>query len=266
MHTGKWPGPDWTPWLQWTDSPPTVADIDGDGDNEVIGVPNVEENEPYETIAHAVMVLEGAFGDGDRSAMRLPQWEILPQTDHPYPRGADDYYPPTGVPAPAIVNLVGDARPEIVVPGNDGYIYAFGPDAALLWRFDFAGGSERTYASETTIADLNRDGRPEVVFVTYALAPGSGRLVVLANSGALLYDVTLPNQGENGNGIGGAAAPTIGDIDGPGQGDGSLEILVMTFDHGLDVFTVPGSDGNCLAWPTGRGNLLRNGHGPAYAR
>jgi hypothetical protein len=45
-----------------------------------------------------------------------------------------------------------------------------------------------------------------------------------------------------------------------------LEIVVTTFDHGLDVYRVPGSGTNCLPWPTGRGNLLRNGAGPATAR
>ncbi len=40
---------------------------------------------------------------------------------------------------------------------------------------------------------------------------------------------------------------------------------MTTFDHGIDVFTVPGSAANCLPWPTGRGNLLRNGAGPAAA-
>jgi hypothetical protein len=29
----------------------------------------------------------------------------------------------------------------------------------------------------------------------------------------------------------------------------------------VDVFRVPGSQANCMAWPTGRGNLLRNGQG-----
>jgi hypothetical protein len=260
LHTGEWPGPSWTPWLQWTASPPSVADVDGDGDNEVIGVPNVEENEPYETIAHAFMVLEGSYGDGSRSARRLAGWEELPETDHPWARGAGDWYPPDGVPAPSVASILGDTRPEIVAPGNDGFMYGIGPDADLLWRFNYAMGAAKTFASEATIADLNRDGRPEVIFTTYALRPDAGRLVVLANTGALLYDVTLPAQGDNGNGIGGPAAPTVGDVD----GDGALEVLVMTFDHGLDVFTVAGSGDNCLPWPTGRGNLLRNGRGPAY--
>jgi len=48
------------------------------------------------------------------------------------------------------------------------------------------------------------------------------------------------------------------------NGDGTLEIVLLTFDHGVDVFTVPGSGSKCLPWPTGRGNLLRNGQGPAY--
>jgi len=82
---------------------------------------------------------------------------------------------------------------------------------------------------------------------------------VLSNTGALLFDVTLPAQGTNGNGIGVPAAPTIADLD----GDGALEIVVVTFDHGMDVFTVPGSGDNCLLWPTGRGGYLRAGTGPS---
>jgi outer membrane protein assembly factor BamB len=75
------------------------------------------------------------------------------------------------------------------------------------------------------------------------------------DTGALLWDVVLPGQGTNGNGIGIPAAPTIADLD----GDGQLDIIVSTFDHGIDVFSVPGSGTSCLPWPTGRGSLLRAG-------
>ena len=88
-----------------------------------------------------------------------------------------------------------------------------------------------------------------------------GRLIVLTGAGKLLYDIRLPHQGSDGNGIGVPAAPSIGDLD----GDGRLEIVLSTFDHGIDVFRVPGSGTNCLPWPTGRGNLLRNAMGPATA-
>lgn len=89
-----------------------------------------------------------------------------------------------------------------------------------------------------------------------------GHIVVLANTGKLLFDVELPGQGTNGNGIGVPSAPTIADID----GDGQLEILVQTFEHGIDVFTVPGSGKACLPWGNARGSLLRNGTGPSTAK
>lgn len=63
--------------------------------------------------------------------------------------------------------------------------------------------------------------------------------MILSNSGELLYNVDLNNQGETngtflyvervnykGNGNGAPAAPTVGDLD----GDGELEIFVQTFE------------------------------------
>ncbi len=172
-----------------------------------------------------------------------------------------DWYPPSGIPAPTVVNIIGDARPEIVAAVPDGYVYAVSPNGKRLWRYDYAHGAAKTFASEVVAADLNRDGKPELIFGTYALTPGAGRLIVLSAAGKLLYDVRLPHQGSDGNGIGVPAAPSIGDLD----GDGTLEIVLTTFDHGIDVFHVPGSSTNCLPWPTGRANLLRNGSGPNTA-
>ena len=93
-----------------------------------------------------------------------------------------------------------------------------------------------------------------------ALSPNAGRLVILSNTGAELYDIPLPAQGSDGNGIGVPAALSVADLD----GDGTLEIVLLTFDHGVDVFNVPGSGTKCLPWPTGCGNLLRDGQGSAY--
>jgi hypothetical protein len=254
-HTGEWPHPSWAEWLQWTASPPNIVDLDGDGDNEVLGIPNVEMHEPYETQAYALMVLEGAYGDGSRSAMRLPGWEDLPRGERPIL--VDGWYPPRGVPAAVTVNLQGDDRPEILVSLNDGFLYAFDADAQVLWRFNYTHGHPVMYASEPVIADLNQDGSPEVLFATYG-APDvtdSGNLLVLAADGTPLHDIALPNPGSNGNGNGAPAAPAVGDLD----GDGELEIFVQTFDHGMDVFTVPGSGDACLPWPTARGGPLRMG-------
>ena len=256
LHTGDWPNPgNGQEWLQWTASPPSFADLDGDGHQEVICIPNVEKGIPYVTQAYAVMVLQGAFGDGSRSARRLPGWETLPRGGAPV--NVSGWYPPMGVPAPAAVDIQGDARPEIVTSLNDGGMYAFTSTGTRLWRYDYTNGKAIMFASEPVIADLNQDGSPEIVFSTYG-DPGvtdSGHLVILASNGALLHDVPLPDPGRDGNGNGAPAAPTVADLD----GDGQPEILVQTFDHGLDVFTVPGSGCNCLLWNNARGGPLRMG-------
>ena len=270
LHQGDWPGPDWTTWLQWTQSPPGVGDINGDGLNEVIAVPWCERGIPYKTRHLAVMVLEGDYdANGHRSARRLPGWEVLPLTDAPFFNA--DWYPPAVVPSPALVNIAGDHNPEILAPAPDGYMYAFSPDATLLWRYAYANGLSLAYASEAAVADLSGDGRPEIIFGVYGEPGGErGRLIILASNGALLHDIRLPGQrADSGNGVGACAAPTIADID----GNGTLEILILTIDHGLDIFTVEGSSCNCVPhnadedvycglWPTGRGNYLRNGRVP----
>jgi hypothetical protein len=254
-HVGPWPDVRKTPWLQWTASPPSVADLDRDGRNEVIGVPNVERKEPYEAQAYAFMVLDSAQGTGRRSARRHRGFRSLPLSDKPAVRPDGDWYPPSGIPAPSIVDIRGNRRREIVAPVPDGHVYAIGPGGRRLWRYDYARGAAKTFASEVVAADLNRDRVPELIFGTYGPSRGSGRLIVLAASGRRLYDVRLRNQGTDANGVGVAAAPSIGDL----NGDGRLEIVVSTFDHGLDVYRVPRSNAKHLPWPTGRGNLRRTG-------
>ena len=260
LHTGPWPSPARQPWLQWTASPPAVADLDGDGRNEVIGIPNVERHIPYRTQGYAFMVLDGAYGDGSRSARRHPGFEKLPMSNHPVHRPSGDWYPPDGIPAPTVVDIVGDDRPEIVAALPGGKVYAVGPDGHRLWTAEYAPRRSKTFASEVVAADLNKDGTPELVFGTYALHRNAGRLVVLSAQGKKLSVTRLRHQGQDGNGIGVAAAPSIGDL----TGNGTLEIVLTTFDHGVDVYTVPGSGTGCLPWPTGRGNLAPQRHGPGH--
>ncbi|NCC25716.1 MAG: VCBS repeat-containing protein [Deltaproteobacteria bacterium] len=260
-HIGPWPHPSTDKWMQWTDSPPNVADLNGDGKNEVVAVSNVEKDEPYDTKHHSVMVLEGSYGSGARSARRLAGWEALPSSGRPQSRAGRTWYPPANPPSPTVVDLTGDGRPEILYAAHDGYIYCISASAAQLWRRNIRHGRNLMYASEVMVADLNQDGRPELILTTYGdpdtIAPGvpHGYLMILDADGQVLHDVQLPQQGTNGNGKGAPAAPTVMDL----TGDGSLEIIVQTFGAGCFVFTVPGSAENLLLWPTGRGNFLRDG-------
>jgi hypothetical protein len=56
--------------------------------------------------------------------------------------------------------------------------------------------------------------------------------------------------------------PTAADVD----GDGVLDLVVSLKDEDagaqVRVYRVPGSSDNCMLWPTGRGNMLRNGYLP----
>jgi hypothetical protein len=261
LHEDPWPHPSNEKWMQWTHSPPSVADLNGDGKNEVVCVSNVEKDVPYDTKHHSIMVLEGSYGDGSRSARRLAGWESLPSSGYPLSRAGHTWYPPTNPPAPTIVNLTGDSRPEIIYAAHDGYVYCTSPDAFPLWSVDIRHGRDLMYASEVMVADLNRDNKPELVLTTYGdpnnLAPGlpHGYLMILDLNGAVIHDIELPVQGTNGNGKGAPAAPTVMDL----NGDGTVEIVVQTFGAGCFVYTIPGSAENLLLWPTGRGNYLRDG-------
>src|SRR6478736_266031 len=97
--------------------------------------------------------------------------------------------------------------PEIVVALPGGKVYAVGPDGRRLWTTAYAPRRAKTFASEVVAADLNKDGTPELVFGTYALQRNAGRLVVLSAHGKVLSVTRLSHQGQDGNGIGVAAAP-----------------------------------------------------------
>ena len=81
------------------------------------GVPVRDDRRQYE-----FLVLEGAHGDGSRSAMRKPGWETLPRGAKPIL--VDGWYPPGGVPSATTVDIQGDKKPEIIAPFNDGFIRA----------------------------------------------------------------------------------------------------------------------------------------------
>ncbi|MBI3804732.1 MAG: VCBS repeat-containing protein [Nitrospirae bacterium] len=241
-------GPDGADRSEFTDSPPVVADLNGDGTRALILVGDHERAGITTILGNSLFVFK-------KDATRFPGFERPFETRRYHsPLITDD---PAGTnivdvePAPAVADLDGDGKKEIVFPAYDGVLYAVHPDGTLFWQYSFADAGTR-FATEPVIADLNHDGIPEILFATYETTPGKGALVVLSHSGAELAKVPLPGRGA-------MAAPTVADLD----GDGELEILInlkdTTSDGGLQIYTVPGSKTNLLPWPTARGNFLRNG-------
>jgi len=128
----------WTANTRGSDSPPTVVDLDGDGNLEI---------------------LHGQFGgyviciNGNNGTIK---WEILVDPNSWIQT------------APTIVDLDGDGQLDFVVStwnfSNQNKIYAYnGSDQSLMWSRDVNG---YVYHG-TAVADLTKDGKPELIFGDY---------------------------------------------------------------------------------------------------
>ena len=144
---------------------------------------------------------------------------------------------------PVAADLDGDGDKEILYSSYDGMVHCFHLDGIEhgAWPYMVEGRSTavRTYASEPVAADLNGDGKLEVVFVTYTqrdqLAE-RGKLYVLDYSGKVLAETLLPVMfGQTEDVVypnGSQTAPCIADFD----ADGQLEIAVATYSCGVCVY------------------------------
>lgn len=232
---------------EFTDSPPVFGDIDGDGLDEIILYSDHERAGEYINRGNCLWVLNSDM-------TRVEGFES------PICSGAPIY---TGyqanivqvAPAPALADLTGDSRPEIVVPSYDGIMRAYSPDAALLWTYTFdVPGGDFIGATGAVIGDLNDDDSPEIIFCTYSIASDVSHLIILGSGGQELYRVALEKRGTMG-------PPTLADVD----NDGDVEIVVSLKDTlggglgGVQIWDVETAKSGGLVWPTGRGDLLRSG-------
>lgn len=238
---------------EFTYSPPVIADVDADGDMEIVLVGDHEHSDSTDNRGVTFWVL-------NRDMTRPSGWESPKDTGMPLVNEDKGQNIVPTQPSPAVGNIDEDPGLEIIAPAYDGNLYAFGSKGVLLWKYQFAAvAAPYTGASEPVIADLNGDGHPEVVLVTFSsgapkVPETPAHLIVLNGNGAELHKVALSGRGS-------MAAPTVADVD----GDGALEIVVSLKDSlgagkgGVQVWDVAGSSSNCLTWPTGRGNVLRQG-------
>lgn len=237
---------------EFTDSPPAIADLDGDGVREVILVGNHETSQSTESRGFTLWVLRP-------DASRPPGWETPKDTG--WPLRSDD--PGSNIiltePAPAVGQLDGNGPLEIVFPGADGQIHAYAANGQKRWTYAFGSAHPYVGATEPLIVDLNGDGAAEVIVATWVSgAPGAPdatpKLLVLGSDGALLHAVPLSGRGA-------MAPPSVADLD----GDGALELVLSLKDSlgggsgGVQIWSLPQSRTNGIQWGTGRGNPLRTG-------
>ncbi|HOU90201.1 MAG TPA: VCBS repeat-containing protein [Polyangiaceae bacterium] len=234
----------------FTNTPPAIADLDGDGTNEVVmlaSVQNASQDDREQGVALWVVRSD---------ASRLPGWET-PFHAPEYLFGLWDFEEDNAVAATNQVTVADldptYPGPELVFAGFDGRIHAVTAAREELWATYYA-EDERVLTGGVVVGDLSADGVPELVFATYSPDEERSSLFVLDAGGNVLHRLPLPQRG--------ASVPTLADVDGDGEVEIVLALRSVYWDGSeaaVQIYDVPGSTPDCLLWPTGRANLLRNG-------
>lgn len=151
---------------------------------------------------------------------------------------------------PVTADLDGDGYKEIIYTANDGKVHCYSLDGTEHGAWPFALNGRTTaipngvkYASRPVVADVNGDGKQEVIFVTYGTRTPSnerGKLYVLDYTGKVLAEKMLPASYLDTAAIddiyanGSSATPIVADID----RDNKMEIVVATFSCGLVAYEI----------------------------
>jgi hypothetical protein len=149
-----WEGYSLNPAFRQVLSTPLVAEIDGDGVPEVV-VLAFSGGDIHSAIA---VVLNGEDGS--------ELW-VLDDRSLRFDGSAHG----------ALADLDADGRAEIALPLAEGGFALLDDDGELLWTFNSGTAATALYAGALAVADMNRDGSPELIFGG-AVVSAAGALVV----------------------------------------------------------------------------------------
>jgi hypothetical protein len=141
--------------------------------------------------------------------------------------------------------LDGDGNKEILYAANDGMVHCWSlnktEQGAWPYNLNPRTASVKTLATKPVCADVNNDGKQEVIFATYTQKNQTaqrGSLYILDYTGRVLASAILPVTWGDGTNIvaanGCRATPAVGDLD----NDGKYEVALTTLYSGLVVYDI----------------------------
>jgi len=234
-----------------------VTDLDNDGSLEVIisGRTYVAGKSFPPSLYNGIFIF-----NGDRSRFSNSyDWTSVPiNTGAPLSESYSTIE--SCVPNTVVVDIDGDGEKEILYPSYDGKMHCFWLDKTEKhnWPYSVKKPAESfiRFASEPVVADLDNDGRAEIIFVSWVQknqTDKTGQLHILDFQGNPLQEIYLPIKSGTWNGA--LAAPALGDID----GDPDLEVVVNTVKSGACAYDLPGTENAKILWKAGRIGKVSSG-------
>jgi hypothetical protein len=242
-------------------TPAVIADVNGDGVKEVVATGNVYDC-GYGDYPSQYVGLYLFNADRSRFNRGGFDWRT-PPIDTGAPLSEDYNEIENAQPNPAVADLDGDGRKEMLFASYDGRLHAFWLDKTEQGNWPYAvnqpGEGFYRFASEPVIADLNDDSKAEVIFASWAEkgTGATGKLHILDYLGNPIHEVALPAP-FSADWNGALAAPTLAEVD----GDASLEVVLNTAHSGVVVYDLPGTAEAKVLWGTGRGRYWRDAYIP----
>ena len=243
----------------FADGPAAIADMDDNGSLEIIAAGNTYDcaMSPYKSLYSGVFIFNR---DRSRFTGSGFDWTTVP-LDTGAPISENYNVIESAHPNPVVVDLDGDDLKEILFPSYDGRMHAFWLDKTEhgSWPFPIHNPAEGFYrfATEPVVADLNGDGRAEVIFASWVEkgTDETGKLHILSDQGVPIHEIDLPGAYGSPDWNGALAAPTLDNLD----SDPDLEIVLNTAHSGFVAYDLPGTAGARVLWSTGRGGYRRAG-------
>ncbi len=233
-----------------------VEDVDNDGAMEVIATGNMYDCAKGHPPGKYTPLY---IFNSDRSRFNKGSWNWRePAKDTGAPLSESYGEIESCQPNPVVADIDGDGNKEILFASYDGRLHSFWLDKTEHhnWPYSVTKSSEGfvRFASEPVVADLDRDGKAEILFTSWVEKKSSGslrlgKLHVLDFKGNVLHELNLPGPKSSSIRTNGAlAAPTIANID----DDQDYELVVNTVASGFVAYDLPGSASARVLWRTGR--------------